>query len=70
LSDDDRLYQRSRYGDQFIKLRHRMYPDGKFPASALIAVSNFAQPEFLLRFWACSRERIAGTLKITVGISV
>ena len=37
-----------RYGDQFIKLRHDMYPDGKFPASALITVSNFARPGILI----------------------
>jgi 2-iminobutanoate/2-iminopropanoate deaminase len=37
-----------RYGDQFIKLRHEMFPDGKFPASALITVSDFAQPGLLI----------------------
>jgi enamine deaminase RidA (YjgF/YER057c/UK114 family) len=37
-----------RYGDQFIKLRHEMFPDGKFPASALITVSDFAQPGILI----------------------
>jgi len=37
-----------RYGDQFIKLRHDTFPDGKFPASALITVSNFAQPGILI----------------------
>jgi 2-iminobutanoate/2-iminopropanoate deaminase len=37
-----------RYGDEFIKLRHEMFPDGKFPASALITVSNFAQPGILI----------------------
>jgi len=37
-----------RYGDQFVKLRHEMFPDGKFPASALITVSNFAQPGMLI----------------------
>jgi 2-iminobutanoate/2-iminopropanoate deaminase len=41
-----------RYGDQFIKLRHDMYPDGKFPASALITVSNFAQPGILIEIQA------------------
>jgi 2-iminobutanoate/2-iminopropanoate deaminase len=38
----------SRYGDEFVKLRHEMFPDGKFPASALITVSNFAQPGILI----------------------
>lgn len=37
-----------RNGDEFIKLRHDMFPDGKFPASALITVSNFAQPGILI----------------------
>ena len=37
-----------RYGDQFVKLRHEMFPDGKFPASALITVSDFAQPGMLI----------------------
>jgi enamine deaminase RidA (YjgF/YER057c/UK114 family) len=37
-----------RYGDQFIKLRHEMFPDGRFPASALITVSDFAQPGILI----------------------
>jgi 2-iminobutanoate/2-iminopropanoate deaminase len=37
-----------RYGDQFVKMRHDMFPDGKFPASALITVSDFAQPGILI----------------------
>ena len=37
-----------RNGDPFLKLRHEMFPDGKFPASALITVSNFAQPGILI----------------------
>jgi 2-iminobutanoate/2-iminopropanoate deaminase len=37
-----------RNGDQLIKLRHELFPDGKFPASALITVSNFAQPGLLI----------------------
>jgi 2-iminobutanoate/2-iminopropanoate deaminase len=37
-----------RYGDLFVKMRHEMFPDGKFPASALITVSNFAQPGILI----------------------
>jgi 2-iminobutanoate/2-iminopropanoate deaminase len=38
----------SRYGDQFVKLRHDMFPDGKFPASALITVAGLAQPGMLI----------------------
>jgi 2-iminobutanoate/2-iminopropanoate deaminase len=37
-----------RHGDRFIELRHTMFPDGKYPASALITVSNFAQPGILI----------------------
>jgi enamine deaminase RidA (YjgF/YER057c/UK114 family) len=37
-----------RNGDGFIKLRHEIFSDGKFPASALITVSNFAQPGILI----------------------
>lgn len=34
----------ARYGDRFTEIRQEMFPDGNFPASALITVSNFAQP--------------------------
>jgi 2-iminobutanoate/2-iminopropanoate deaminase len=37
-----------RNGDRFIELRRGMFPDGKYPASALITVSNFAQPGILI----------------------
>jgi 2-iminobutanoate/2-iminopropanoate deaminase len=37
-----------RHGDRFIELRRGMFPDGKYPASALITVSNFAQPGILI----------------------
>ena len=37
-----------RYGDRFIKIRHELFPDGKFPSSALITVSNFAHPGILI----------------------
>ena len=37
-----------RHGDRFIELRREMFPDGKYPASALITVSNFAQPGILI----------------------
>ena len=33
-----------RHGDRFVELRRALFPDGKFPASALITVSNFARP--------------------------
>jgi 2-iminobutanoate/2-iminopropanoate deaminase len=38
----------ARYGDQFVKLRREMFPDGKFPASALISVAGLAQPGMLV----------------------
>lgn len=37
-----------RYGDQFVKFRRSLFPDGKFPCSALITVSNFAHPGILV----------------------
>ena len=33
-----------RHGDRFVELRRQFFPDGKFPGSALITVSNFARP--------------------------
>ena len=33
-----------RHGDRFVEIRKEMFPGGKFPASALITVSNFARP--------------------------
>ena len=33
-----------RYGDGFVALRRHFFPDGKFPGSALITVTNFARP--------------------------
>ena len=41
-----------RHGDLFIKVRHEMFPDGKFPCSALITVSNFAHPGILIEIQA------------------
>jgi 2-iminobutanoate/2-iminopropanoate deaminase len=37
-----------RNGDRFIELRHATFPDGKYPASALITVSDFARPGMLI----------------------
>ena len=33
-----------RHGDRFVAIRRDLFPDGKFPASALITVTNFARP--------------------------
>lgn len=37
-----------RHGDQFIKIRQETFPDGKFPCSALLTISNFAHPGILI----------------------
>lgn len=37
-----------RYGDDFVKLRHEIFPSGNFPASTLITISNFGQPGRLI----------------------
>ena len=37
-----------RHGDAFVKLRAEMFPDGRYPASALITVSNFAHPGIVI----------------------
>jgi enamine deaminase RidA (YjgF/YER057c/UK114 family) len=37
-----------RHGDRFVDLRREQFPDGRYPASALITVSNFARPGILL----------------------
>ena len=37
-----------RHGDRFVEMRRGFFPDGNFPASALITVSNFARPGMLI----------------------
>jgi 2-iminobutanoate/2-iminopropanoate deaminase len=37
-----------RHGDRFVELRGKRFPDGKYPASALITVSHFARPGILI----------------------
>ena len=37
-----------RHGDQFVELRKSYFPDGNYPASALITVSHFARPGMLI----------------------
>jgi enamine deaminase RidA (YjgF/YER057c/UK114 family) len=34
----------SRYGDRFVELRRDKFPDGNYPGSALVTVTNFARP--------------------------
>lgn len=37
-----------RHGDKFVEMRAGFFPDGNYPASALITVSNFARPGMLI----------------------
>jgi 2-iminobutanoate/2-iminopropanoate deaminase len=37
-----------RHGDRFVELRREFFPDGNYPASALITVSHFARPGMLI----------------------
>ncbi len=37
-----------RNGDKVTQLRHEIFPDGNYPGSALITVSNFAAPGLLI----------------------
>lgn len=37
-----------RLGDRFVEMRAGFFPDGNYPASALITVSNFARPGMLI----------------------
>jgi enamine deaminase RidA (YjgF/YER057c/UK114 family) len=37
-----------RLGDKFVEMRAAYFPNGNFPASALITVSNFARPGMLI----------------------
>ena len=37
-----------RYGDRFVELRKELFPDGNYPASALITVAHFARPGMLI----------------------
>ena len=38
----------ARYGDRFIEIRKEIYPDGNYPASALITVAGFARPNMMV----------------------
>jgi enamine deaminase RidA (YjgF/YER057c/UK114 family) len=33
-----------RHGDRFVEIRRELFPGGRYPASALITVANFARP--------------------------
>jgi 2-iminobutanoate/2-iminopropanoate deaminase len=34
----------ARHGDRFIQIRSDYFPDGRYPCSALLTISNFARP--------------------------
>jgi len=38
----------TRFGDTFVTMRKDYFPDGNFPASALLTVTGFAKPEMLV----------------------
>jgi 2-iminobutanoate/2-iminopropanoate deaminase len=38
----------ARYGDRFVEIRREFFPDGRFPCSALLTISNFARPGILI----------------------
>ena len=53
-----------RNGDRFVEIRKEMFPDGNFPASALITVSGLARPGMLIEIQGigvigdnCSNEK-------------
>jgi enamine deaminase RidA (YjgF/YER057c/UK114 family) len=33
-----------RHGDRFVEIRRELFPGGRYPASTLITVANFARP--------------------------
>lgn len=42
----------SRYGTDFVNIRAEYFPDGNFPASALIGVDSLARPEMMIEIQA------------------
>jgi 2-iminobutanoate/2-iminopropanoate deaminase len=37
-----------RNGDAFVQIRRQFFPDGRYPASALLTISNFARPGIVI----------------------
>jgi enamine deaminase RidA (YjgF/YER057c/UK114 family) len=37
-----------RNGDAFVQIRREFFPDGRYPASALLTISNFARPGIVI----------------------
>jgi enamine deaminase RidA (YjgF/YER057c/UK114 family) len=42
----------ARHGDTFTELRKAWFPDGRYPASALITAAGFARPEMMVEIQA------------------
>ena len=42
----------ARYGDRFVQIRKEVFPDGRFPCSALLTISGFARPGILIEIQA------------------
>ena len=38
----------ARYGDRFVEIRREIFPDGRYPCSALLTISGFARPGILI----------------------
>jgi 2-iminobutanoate/2-iminopropanoate deaminase len=60
-----------RNGDRLTQMRREMFPDGNYPGSALITVSNFAVPGMLIEIQGIAviglfqRQPLRATLKMT-----
>ena len=37
-----------RHGDRFVQIRSEFFPDGRYPASALLTISAFAKPGMMI----------------------
>ena len=42
----------ARHGDRFVQIRKELFPDGRYPASALLTISAFARPGMLIEIQA------------------
>ena len=42
----------ARNGDRFVQIRKEVFPDGRYPASALLTISAFARPGMLIEIQA------------------
>ena len=38
----------ARYGDRFVEIRREIFPEGRYPCSALLTISGFARPGILI----------------------